>query len=167
MKTVSCHDKDGVLYDVPVDELVFRPSAYGVIIRDGKVLLSKQWDGYDFPGGGMEVSETIHETIKREVYEETGFQVEVKDLLVCESSFFSFTHNETEKKFHANTILMYFCCEIAGGEMSIENLDENEKEYLGMPEWIPLEEIQNIKFYNSVDSVRIIKEAVKKSKEEE
>lgn len=36
-----------------------------------------------------------------------------------------------------------------------------EKDYAEMPEWINVNNIDKIKFYNSVDSIEIIKEALR------
>lgn len=160
MKTVRSRDKDGNFHDVPVEDLVFRPSAYGIIIADGKILLSKQWDGYDFPGGGIEISETIHEAVVREVWEETGMNVTVGDVVTCESVFFSFTHQEVTQKFHANTILIYCLCAVTGGTLSSDHLDADERKYAELAEWVPLSDIRTIRFYNSVDSVKIIDRAL-------
>lgn len=64
MKKVICRDHEEKLYEVGVDKLKFRPSVYGILIEDGKVLLSRQWEGYDFPGGGIELGETVEEVLK-------------------------------------------------------------------------------------------------------
>jgi 8-oxo-dGTP pyrophosphatase MutT (NUDIX family) len=95
--------------------------------------------------------------LEREVWEETGLKVERGDVVTCESSFyFSDIKNE-----YYNSILMYYFCQRVGGELSIANLDEYEKDYAGMPKWIDLDDIKKIKFYNSIDSVKIINRAIK------
>ena len=60
--------------------------AYGVIIKDNKIaLIKKALGGYtgkfDLPGGGMEHNELPHETLKREIMEEAGFEVTKYDLI--------------------------------------------------------------------------------------
>lgn len=56
---------------------------YGVLVEEGKLLvIRKGGDGpftgyYDLPGGSIEMHEQIHETVVRELLEETGFQVEI------------------------------------------------------------------------------------------
>ncbi|MGB0757233.1 MAG: NUDIX domain-containing protein [Patescibacteria group bacterium] len=158
-KTVICVDKDKNEHEVDVKDLVWRPSVYGVYIQDEKILLSKQWDGYDFPGGGIDIHETIDEALRREFFEETGMNIESLGKIVeCKSSFYKPTSNKYKSPI--NSVLVYYIIEKASGKLSIENIAENEQEYLDMPEWIPLSEIENLKFYNSIDSVSIINKAV-------
>jgi ADP-ribose pyrophosphatase YjhB (NUDIX family) len=140
-----------------VSQLIFRPSVYAVIIEDERVLLSKQWDGYDFPGGGIELGETIEEALAREVKEETGLDIRIDKLITCVNSFFKL--QSTGQYIHS--ILIYYLCKITGGDISIELADESEKQYMSAPEWISLEANKQIKFYNSVDSLMILKEAIR------
>ena len=71
LKIIKCRNVHGKESDAPIDKFKFRPSVYGVLIEDDKILLSRQWDGYDFPGGGIELDETIEEALRREFIEET------------------------------------------------------------------------------------------------
>jgi len=141
--------------ELEVSKMKFRPSVYGVLVEDNKVFLSKQFDGYDFPGGEMEIDETIEEALKREFKEETGIEVKTKEVLECRHDFWLTPF----EKQQCNSILMYFLCEKVGGEISIDGFDEYEKQYAGMPEWIDIKDIDKIKFYNPVDSIGIIKKA--------
>lgn len=150
---VKCRDVYGKEFEVTVDELSFRPSVYGIIIKDDKILLSKQWDGYDFPGGGIKLGETIDEALVREVKEETGLDIKKNKIVACENSFFKYQ----QKEKYVQSILIYYLCEIVGGEISLDFLAESEKDYVGLPEWIDLADIEKIKFYNSIDSVEVIK----------
>jgi hypothetical protein len=58
--------------------------------------------------------------------------------------------------------LIYFLVRKVGGEISSANLDEEERKYAGKPEWIDVKKIDGIKFYNSVDSSKIVRNAQKK-----
>lgn len=152
---IKCKNISGEEFEVPVERLSFRPSVYGIIFQDNKILLSKQWDGYDFPGGGIKIGETIDDALKREVKEETGFDIKIGKIATCENSFFKYKLKEK----YVQSILVYYLCEIVGGEISLEFIAESEKEYVSLPEWINIGEIDKIKFYNSVDNVKVIKEA--------
>jgi 8-oxo-dGTP diphosphatase len=56
--------------------------ASGLIVQDGKVLLIRRAkepykDHWSLPGGGIERGERIRDTVRREVREETGLEVDV------------------------------------------------------------------------------------------
>jgi len=159
-KKVVCHNRYGEKHEVDSSELFFRPSVYGVLVEGDKVLLSKQWDGYDFPGGGIYIHETIDEALEREFWEETGLKVKRGNIVACESNFFT---SDLSKK-SANFILTYFLVNKIDGEISIDNIDTEESRYIDMPEWIDLKDIDKIKFYNNVDSPKLIREAIKINK---
>ena len=145
MRKVTCHDLEGNQYEVDVSELSFRPAVYGVIVENNKILLSKQWDGYDFPGGGIEIGEPTENALIREVKEETGVDVHVGTILHCQNSFFKMPFKE---KF-VHSIHMFYECSITGGELSTEFLADQEQEYADMPEWIDLKDVKNIKLCSS------------------
>jgi len=54
-----------------------RPSAYGLVLRDEKILFSRcaHTGLLDLPGGEIEQGETINECIEREGLEETGYRL--------------------------------------------------------------------------------------------
>ncbi|MEK7099286.1 MAG: NUDIX domain-containing protein [Patescibacteria group bacterium] len=149
---IICRTIDGKTQGVPAADLVFRPSVYGVAVREGKVLLMPQWDGYDFPGGGVELGETIDEAFRREMKEETGLDAERGEVLLCESDFF--IHPISKKAYH--TILAYYLCKDIKGEISDEHFDTNEKQYAKKAEWVDIARIRDLKFYNPVDSASLI-----------
>ncbi|MFA6047828.1 MAG: NUDIX hydrolase [Parcubacteria group bacterium] len=156
-KMIICRDIKGKKLEYPLSKLNWRPSIYGVIVENDKVLLSKQWDGYDFPGGGIDLGETLEEALKREVWEETGVKVKILDLITCEYDFFKLPHEDG----CVQSILIYYLCKKIGGKISMDNFDEHEKKYADMPEWVDLKKARKIKFYNPVNSVEIIKKALK------
>ena len=69
----------------------FNIRVYGLLVLDGKVLLSKeQYQGRQlmkFPGGGLEYGEGIREALIRECLEELNSQVEVGDLFYVTDYF--------------------------------------------------------------------------------
>lgn len=163
-KRIVCHDVHGKKTEVDANQLRFRPSVYGILIEEGRVLLSKEWDGYDFPGGGANIDETMEDALIREFLEETGLKVRLTDLVYCGTRFFHPSHSEKHKNEYWNCPVIYFLVKKVGGKISLDNCSEEERDYKGLPKWIALENIEDLKFYNSVDSVKIIKKALKQLK---
>jgi 8-oxo-dGTP diphosphatase len=66
-----------------------RPSA--LILRAGQVLLVEYDDEnglhYNFPGGGLESGESLHQALRREIREETCAEIEIHRLL-CVSEYY-------------------------------------------------------------------------------
>lgn len=160
-KKVICHNLDKEEFEVDADKLIFRPSVYGILIEDDKILLSKQWDGYDFPGGGVEKNETLEQALEREFFEETGIKVEVGRVVHAATSFFNPSHSTKHSDEYWNCPLIYFLVKRIGGKISKANFDEEEKNYADLPEWIQLDKVFTLKFMNSADSVAVINKALK------
>lgn len=147
-------DRNKVKLDV--DKMKFRISVNGILIKDNKVLLSEQKGYYFFPGGGMEIDETIEEALIREFKEETGLDVKIKEILDCRHDFWLTSFSDE----HCNMVLLYFLVEQIGGKLSSEGFTEYEKQFAKPAEWINVEKIKEINFYHS-DYVEIIGKAVK------
>lgn len=156
-KTIEIHDFDGNPAKVRVSEMTFRPSVYGVIIKDGKILLTRYKDEYDFPGGGVDIGERIVDACKREVLEETGVMVDVGEVLYAQDDFF--THPVTKK--HHHTILLFYRCINPQGEITTDMFDESDHK-LGTLQavWLPVEDAYKAKFYNPIDSPALIRKVV-------
>ena len=153
MKQITCHDVQGNTYQVPATDLTFRPAVYGVVVKDDKVLLSKQWDGYDFPGGGIELGEGTKAALIREVKEETGLQVKVGEILHADHSFFKNPFGDNF--FHS--IHLWYRCQVVAGELSLDHLAEVEKQYVGQPEWVEIEKLVQIQMYGAAGAATAIK----------
>ncbi len=92
-----------------------------LIIKDRKVLLLKRRDPrldfnnlWEFPGGGVEYGETMERCLKRETFEETGYQVEIIQQL---PKFFTAVRNKKDGNYQVFTIL--FICKIKSGKLKI------------------------------------------------
>lgn len=84
----------------------FRPAAYGLLVKDGQLLMThSRFTGlWDFPGGGVEAFEWMGEGMAREFFEETGLHVTAPELIhVAEGFIAMFGH-----PFHS--LRYYFAC---------------------------------------------------------
>jgi 8-oxo-dGTP pyrophosphatase MutT (NUDIX family) len=104
-----------------------------------------------FPGGGIDLGETIEEALKREVKEETGVSVK------WENSFLRPTASLLQQKSVTCIAFLYYTCTDPVGEISAEGFDQHQREYAQPAEWMPLEEAKKLKFFNPVDSPTLIR----------
>jgi 8-oxo-dGTP diphosphatase len=149
MKKIICYNVNDEKIEVDANKLRFRPSVYGLLIKEDKVLLLPQWDGYDFPGGGIEINESIEEALLREYWEETGLEVKMGEVLAANSSFFAPRSKSINKETeYWNCQLLHFLVTQTGGNLSIDNLEEKEKEYTKLAVWMKFEDLDKCKFYN-------------------
>lgn len=149
MKKIICHNVKGEEIEVDANKLRFRPSAYGLLVRDDKILLLPQWDGYDFPGGGIDIHESVEEALIREYWEETGLKVKIGEALDVRSSFFApKAKNSNGESEYWNCQLLYFLVKQTGGKLSIDNLEKKEKEYTKLAVWMSFGDLDKCKFYN-------------------
>lgn len=159
-KTITCHDITGKKYKIGADQLTWRPSAYGIVIKGESVLLSPQFEEgwYDLPGGGLDLGESPEEAVMREVKEETGMDIKAPKLIGCDTSFFKFRR---EKGVFYQSIMLYYVCDLVGGDLSTQGFDEFEKEYARIAEWVPIKKLPSIKIANSIDFRSYITQAYK------
>lgn len=77
MAKIQIEDVFGNIHEVEESEIIDRVSAYGVLIKNGKILLIQDVhaDFWEFPGGGLEEGEDLEEGLKREFFEETGLEI--------------------------------------------------------------------------------------------
>lgn len=156
-KKVICKDILGNKKEFEAKDLIFRPSAYGILIENNKVLLGRILGKYDLPGGGVETHENVVEGLKREYFEETGIEVKTDKVIDVKSSFFILPTT----KEPVNSVLIFFKVKkIKDYGFKKENLDDYEKDKSEAPQWVDVQEIDNIEFINTVGLADIIKKAV-------
>lgn len=111
-----------------------RAACRGIVIRDGKILLSYEAnaDQWMIPGGGIEAEESEEACCVRELAEETGF-------LVKPLQPYLEIHEYYEDWLYTSR---YFICQVMGQAES--KLTRREKEVGMEPRWIPLEEAVSI-----------------------
>ena len=122
-------------------ERMVRNAAKALIIKDGKMLAIKlkdeQDEWYIMPGGGQGVEEILPETVCREVAEELGLQVEVKDLVFVIEG----VHGES---FHR--VDLVFLCEYIG---KIENAVLQSDTYQVGYDWLDIKSLNTTPLYPS------------------
>ncbi|MEU7659332.1 NUDIX hydrolase [Streptomyces lincolnensis] len=102
-----------------------RVAAYAICVRDGQILLSRSPapDGgppeWVLPGGGMDHGEDPHDTVVREVAEETGYRIEVTGLLGIRSSHRVFPRRLRRSVDHHGVGIVYEA-RVTGGELRYE-----------------------------------------------
>lgn len=103
----------------------FRISVSALIFYKGRVLLARRRDidWWNLPGGGMEIGETLEQTLHREVREETGLEVEIERLVGVYS------------KPQKQELVLSFRCHPVGGVLS-ETEESRECRYFA-PDDLP------------------------------
>ena len=122
-------------------------AAFGIIFDEqNRVLLCHRldYDLWNLPGGTMESGESPWECVIREVGEETGFEVEIDDLVGI--------YNKPDK----SELVFSFICRIIGGKMTL-NEEANKIEYFSvdkLPINIPQKQAERIN--DAVNRVGIV-----------
>ncbi len=112
-----------------------------LVVRDNKILLIHRFKHGDeywvIPGGGVEDKESLEESLKREVREETSL-----DLI----SFELLGSNEHEGHIH-----YFYKCELTLGEPKIggPELEDSSKDNIYLLEWISIEDVNRLNIYPS------------------
>ena len=94
----------------------------GVVFRDGRILLVKERsDGrWALPGGWADVGESPSESVEREVWEESGFQVKAKRL----AAVYDRSKHPHKPLMHYHIYKLFFLCEITGGQATTSSETE-------------------------------------------
>jgi len=120
---------------------VVRVGAYAVVERDGAVLLAR-WIGSDpprwtLPGGGLDHGEDPRDGAVREVEEETGYRVELRQLLTVES--FRQLVERPDGPVDHQTICIIYTAEVVGGELRDEVDGSTDT-----AAWVPLADVPGL-----------------------
>ncbi|MDR2686475.1 MAG: NUDIX domain-containing protein [Oscillospiraceae bacterium] len=126
-----------------------RVSARAIVVHEENLLLNCFGGGlyYNFPGGGIEETETALEAVVREVFEESGLAVAV------ERHLFTFEYepshcNDANGNFHH--ISVFFQCKLIGGPQITPptHPDTNplDPSMTSAAKWVPISELHATPF---------------------
>lgn len=104
--------------------ILIRLAAYGLIWRDGAVLLCRIAEGYGeagaytLPGGGVEFGEAPEAAAVREIREETGLEVEIAGAPRILTDFGISTARGAPRRYHQ--VRFVYPVRVMGGEERVE-----------------------------------------------
>jgi 8-oxo-dGTP pyrophosphatase MutT (NUDIX family) len=124
-ETITSTDIDVNTYQVNLNEVLPRHSAYAIIRRHDDILLSEQFNKLQLPGGGLNPGETSKGGVVREAKEETGVDVGNPQHVANAEKFVTWEENGSLK--HVRLVAQFFTCEYISGEPSMEWLDGMKK----------------------------------------
>ncbi len=164
MDEIICKDVFGNEFKVLAKDLRVRVGVYAVIVADNKILLTRQWNGYSIPGGGIEKGETLEQAFVREVGEETGLNAIPGDLIHQTTTFFKKDADSPAYQSHQ----FYISAKSFSGDIKNHQLTDSEKKYTDdIPEWVSLDEIDKINWRHSIDLREIIDNYNQNSKQDD
>lgn len=134
----------GETRSVAHSDLFHRVSVYCIIVEDNRLLMvhtsNNKWY---FPGGGLEIGETINEGLQREAREELNAEIEVGALLHADEVVYYHDPNGIA----AQLVRLYYACRTTTSEFHSENAEERN-EFLGI-DWVPLNDLDPNEFLPS------------------
>jgi ADP-ribose pyrophosphatase YjhB (NUDIX family) len=137
---IKCRAWDGGFINIPKEKLELRLSAYGIIFHNDKLLVVRENNSlFSFPGGGINADEFIEEGLKREIKEETGLNVMVKEMLYVKEDMFYY--NPLNQAIHG--ILLYYKCEAKNFSLKLDNKKSEDE----VPFWKKLSDLDKDSFF--------------------
>ena len=126
------------------EKFMFRPAAYGIIIHNDKVLLvnTRRTNKCYLPGGGVDIGEKTKTALKREVKEETGLDIDIKNFMGFKEEFFYY--DPLDEAFHS-FLFFYHCAPLTFDLLENDKIDDGE---VIDPHWEWIKGLQADSFQN-------------------
>lgn len=128
-----------------------RVSTKAVIIDTGDILVTRNLHPDDpggefflLPGGGQNHGEPLDECLRREVREETGYSVEVGDVLWVRD-YIGARHEFAAHELDVHQVEIMFSCSIDRSQPPGRAVEEDAWQI--SVDWVPLEELANVRFF--------------------
>ncbi len=118
------------------DKIILNCAGAAIFNGEGQVLLQKRKDSglWGFPGGMMELGKSFEEAAVREIFEETGLEVEVKRLIGVYSKY----SDEYANGDKSQPIVAFFECQVVGGKTICSNDETLELKYFDLDSAPPM-----------------------------
>lgn len=116
-----------------------KDKSFGIIVRKGdKVLMCQRGGikGWDFPKGHAEPNETILESARREVAEETGY----RNVKVDENRLIRIEYVYEKDGEQIQKEVLFFTGEHQGDEIPVTNRDKTDREQQMIIDWVDISE---------------------------
>jgi len=126
--------------------MAIRSVAKAVIVKDNCVLLNRCYheDGsvyYALPGGGQYQYESLEEAVRREVKEETGYEIAIRRFSALVEEIYTDEKLRAQVSDYTHRIIHIFYAEIADSHQDVPFEKDFEME---TSEWIPVERLQTL-----------------------
>lgn len=124
-----------------------RLGAYVLVVADrpeGRCLLLALWNEPEqkrwmLPGGGVELEESVEEGAVREAREETGYDVELGDLLWVSTRVVPAAQRFAEGERALQAVRVVLAAEVVGGELRDEVGGSTDT-----ARWIPVDQVRDL-----------------------
>jgi 8-oxo-dGTP diphosphatase len=109
-----------------------RPSIYGILVKDNKILLIEHERYYNFPGGGVSLGESPLDALRREFIEETGLIIEPVNVLCATKGLYTNWHKPDQQLLGS-----WWSVNLVGGTFK----PQGDKKWKEKPVWVFVDKI--------------------------
>lgn len=124
-----------------------RVAVHALILNEGRILLVKRANEpskgkWSLPGGRIELGETIHQALEREVREECSVEIETERVFDVGESIIK----DEEGRISYHFVLIYLLARYKGGEVKAQSDAEDAR-------WVTTEELAEVEVHPQLRTV--------------